>query len=174
MKWDLWNLQVNNSPAWVTFLGQLSFIPSVLVKRSLLHGSLHHGQVFESMAPVLLRFISRPKELDLPLFGFDFIFVLLQFLLSSNVWVSHRLRERDEGEESANSKMTARNSDVCVWIRCVGVHHTCMALWRLRAARLTENSFWTEEKARENRSSPTCLFSSSISSCARFFSVGSG
>lgn len=114
MKWDLWNLQVNNSPAWVTFLGQLSFIPSVLVKRSLLHGSLHHGQVFESMAPVLLRFISRPKELDLPLFGFDFIFVLLQFLLSSNVWVSHRLRERDEGEESANSKMTARNSDVCV------------------------------------------------------------
>lgn len=59
---------------------------------------------------------------------------------------------------------------------CMGVlvpHYTCMALCRLRAARLCENSFWTAEKARENLSSPTCFLSSSISSCAMFFSVGS-
>lgn len=63
-------------------------------------------------------------------------------------------------------------SSVCVC--ALVVHHTCMALCRLRAARLCENSFWTAEKARENLCSPTCFFSSSISSCARFFSVGSG
>lgn len=50
---------------------------------------------------------------------------------------------------------------------------TCTARWRLRAALLWENSFWTAEKARENLSSPTCFLSRSISSCARFFSVGS-
>lgn len=49
-----------------------------------------------------------------------------------------------------------------------------MALCRLRAARLRENSLWTAEKASENLSSPTCFLSSSISSWARFFSVGSG
>lgn len=62
----------------------------------------------------------------------------------------------------------------CVCVCVLVVHRTCMALCRLRAARLCENSFWTAEKARENLSSPTCFFSSSISSCARFFSVGSG
>lgn len=54
------------------------------------------------------------------------------------------------------------------------VYHTCMALCCLRAARLCENSFWTAEKARENLSRPTCFFISSMSSWARFFSVGSG
>ena len=54
-------------------------------------GSLHHGQVFERMAPVLLGFISGPQELDLPLLGFDFVFMFLELLLGCDVWVSHRL-----------------------------------------------------------------------------------
>lgn len=66
------------------------------------------------------------------------------------------------------------SSCYCVRVCALVVHPTCMALCRLRAARLCENSFWTAEKARENLCSPTCFFSSSISSCARFFSVGSG
>lgn len=53
--------------------------------------SLHHGQVFEGLATVLLSFISRPQELDLALFGLDFIEVLLDFLLSGDVGVGHRL-----------------------------------------------------------------------------------
>lgn len=58
--------------------------------------SLHHGQVFESVAALLLGFISRPQELDLPLFGFDFVLVLLQFLLSSDVWVCNRLQRPEK------------------------------------------------------------------------------
>lgn len=46
------------------------------------------------MAPVLLRFITRPKELDLSLLGFDFVLVLLKLLLGCDVWVSHRLRKQ--------------------------------------------------------------------------------
>ena len=64
---------------------------------------------------MLLRFVSRPKELDLPLFGFDFVFVLLELLLGSDVWVSHRLRERvTRDKRSANVQMIARDIDVCV------------------------------------------------------------
>lgn len=43
------------------------------------------------MAPVLLGFISRPEELDLPLLGFDFVLVLFEFLLGCNVGVSYHL-----------------------------------------------------------------------------------
>lgn len=63
--------------------------PSVL-------GSLHHGQVFERVASLLLSFISRPEELDLPLFGFDFVLVLLQLLLCSDVWVCDRLQRPEK------------------------------------------------------------------------------
>lgn len=56
-----------------------------------LQDSLHHGQVLQSMAPVLLGFISRSEELDLSLFGFNFILVLLDFLLGGDVRVGHRL-----------------------------------------------------------------------------------
>lgn len=55
--------------------------------------SLHHGQVFERMAPVLLGFVSRPEELNFSLFGFNFILVFLKFLLGSDVRVSHGLGE---------------------------------------------------------------------------------
>lgn len=44
------------------------------------------------MAAVLLGFISRPEELDLPLLSFDFVLVLLEFLFGCDVWISHRLR----------------------------------------------------------------------------------
>lgn len=119
------------------------------------------------MAPLLLGFISRSEELDLPLLGFDFVPVLLELLLGSDVWISHSLKETNEDK----CKLT-------VWVAfiihtCFDSHHTCIALCRLRATRLCENSFWMAEKARENLSSPTCFLSSSISSCARFFSVGS-
>lgn len=61
---------------------------------------------------MFFRFVSGPEEFDLPLFGFDFVFVLLQFLLGSDVWVSHRLREREK--RGVNVQMVARDSDVCV------------------------------------------------------------
>ena len=48
-----------------------------------------------------------------------------------------------------------------------------MALCLLRTALFCEASFWTDEKAREKVARPTCFFRSSISSWARFFSVGS-
>lgn len=78
-----------------------------------LHDSLHHGQVFERMAPVLLGFISRPEELDLPLLGFDFVLVLLEFLLGCDVWVGHRLGKQ------YNRKRAAKNTFfpfVCVCV----------------------------------------------------------
>ena len=51
------------------------------------------------MAPVLLGFISGPKELDLPLLGFDFVLVLLELLLGCDVWVSHRLGREKTGRK---------------------------------------------------------------------------
>lgn len=57
--------------------------------------SLHHGQVFEGVTPLLLGFISRPQELDLPLLGFNLVLVLFELLLGSNVGVSHRLEEKE-------------------------------------------------------------------------------
>lgn len=57
--------------------------------------SLHHGQVFEGVTPLLLGFISRPQELDLPLLGFNLVLVLFEFLLGSDVRVSHRLEKRE-------------------------------------------------------------------------------
>lgn len=42
---------------------------------------------------MLLGFISRPEELDLPLLRFYFVLVLFEFLLGCNVRVSHRLGE---------------------------------------------------------------------------------
>lgn len=130
--------------------------------------SLHHGQVFEGVTPLLLGFISRPQELDLPLLGFDLVLVLFELLLGSDVRVSHRLEEKE-----THVKWFLKVLATCAPLQWGGCF-TCMALCRLRATRLCENSFWTAEKARENFSSPTCFFSISISSCARFFRVGSG
>lgn len=81
-----------------------SFLPCHLAKqKSTGHhvtdaaaSSLHHGQVFERVAPVLLGFVSRSEELNLPLLGFNFILVLFEFLLGCDVWVCHRLG-REEG-----------------------------------------------------------------------------
>lgn len=69
-----------------------SFLPSIFGKWW--HGSLHHSQIFERVAALLLGFISRSQEFNLPLLGFDFVFVLLQFLLGCDVWVSDRLRPK--------------------------------------------------------------------------------
>lgn len=76
-----------------------SFPPSIFGKWR--HGSLHHGQVFERVAALLLGFISRSQEFNLPLLGFDFVLVLLQFLLGCDVWVSDRLGDQNEGREVA-------------------------------------------------------------------------
>ncbi len=99
IKWDVRNEQ-QDSPhdkSKVIFQSQVeSFHPRLapLINRySLLHGSLHHGQVFERMASALLGFISWPEELDLSLLGFDFVLVFLEFLLGCDVWVSHRLEK---------------------------------------------------------------------------------
>lgn len=62
---------------------------------------------------MLLGFIPGPKELDLPLLGFDFVLVLLEFLLGCDVWVSHRL-----GKENRKLwKLIARKKAYCfcVW-----------------------------------------------------------
>lgn len=69
----------------------LSFLRYISLKSP---KSLNHSQVFEGMAPVPFSFISRPKELYLPLFGFNFVLVLLELLLCSNVWVCNRLKKR--------------------------------------------------------------------------------
>lgn len=66
-----------------------SFPPSIFGKWW--HGSLHHSQVFERVAALLLGFISRSEEFNLPFLGFDFVLVLLHFLLGCDVWVSNRL-----------------------------------------------------------------------------------
>lgn len=130
--------------------------------------SLHHGQVFESVTPLLLGLVVGPEELDLPLLGLDLVPVLFQLLLGGHVRVGHRLEERDGAVKPLRGARKPRLRSPA-WSG-----RTCMARWRLRAARLCENSLWTAENASENFSSPTCFFSSSISSCARFFRVGSG
>lgn len=72
--------------------GWLSTPPSVLNKNSsLCRGSLHYGQVSERVGPAPLGFIPGPEELDLPLLGFYFVLVLLEFLLGGHFWVGHRL-----------------------------------------------------------------------------------
>lgn len=80
------------------------------------HGSLHHSQVFERVAALLLGFISRSQEFNLPLLGFYFVFVLLQFLLGCDVWVSDRLRDQKKRREvTADSIADASASVVPVW-----------------------------------------------------------
>lgn len=74
-----------------------SFPPSIFGTGR--RGSLHHRQVFERVAALLLGFISRSQEFNLPLLGFDFLLVLLQFLLGCDVWVSDRLRDQKKGRE---------------------------------------------------------------------------
>lgn len=79
-----------------------SFPPSIFGKWQ--HGSLHHRQVFERVAALLLGFISWSQEFNLPLLGFDFVLVLLQFLLGCDVWVSDRLGGQNEGREVTADK----------------------------------------------------------------------
>lgn len=44
------------------------------------------------MAPLLLGFVPRAKELNLPLSRFNLVLVLLEFLLCSDVRIRHRLK----------------------------------------------------------------------------------
>lgn len=66
--------------------------------------SLHHGQVFESVAPLLLGLVPGPQELDLPLLGLDLVPVLFQLLLGGHVRVGHRLEQRKRVPSSLSAR----------------------------------------------------------------------
>lgn len=53
--------------------------------------SLHHGQVLQAMATLFFGFVPRTQKFNLPLFGFNFIFMFLQFLFGCDVRVSNSL-----------------------------------------------------------------------------------
>lgn len=114
------------------------------------HGSLHHGQVFERVAALLLGFISRSQEFNLPLLGFDFVLVLLQFLLGCDVWVSDRLGDRNKTCETTAAKtadaLAASASVVPVW--------PCVACVPLASARTLSG-----QRRRQARTSPAPLVS---------------
>lgn len=80
--------------------------------QSYVYDSLHHSQVFERMTAMLLGFISRPEDLDFSLLGFNFFLVLLKFLLSSDVWVGHRLRG---GEQTLKHDVRVKPCTSWVW-----------------------------------------------------------
>lgn len=66
--------------------------------------SLHHGQVFESVTPLLLGLVTGPEELDLPLLGFNLVPVLFHLLLGGHVRVGHRLEDRKKALSSLTAK----------------------------------------------------------------------